>query len=333
MTEIQFPIEAAHVLMFARAVGDPNPVYSDAARAAAQGLAGVIAPPTFAIAAGHFDPDYEFRPRPGVPWFGSGRNPVSASGGPQPIQGGPSGFHAEEHFVYHRYPKVGDQLRGRERDGETWYKQGRRGGRLSFSEHITEYRDEAGEPVVTARWVTVMTERHVGADEEPPASGRPLEGVGAGSAGEEAAIDRDGEAITLRGRRVVPGQVHEQVVVEDLKRTQIIMYAGASGDFHPFHTDEPYAKAMGMPGTFAHGMLTMGLSGRALTDFVGDGVLADFGAQFRKPVWPGDTLRVRVVYEGCSQRGQEKLARFSLETVNESGEVVLTGQAHSRLGG
>lgn len=333
MTEIQFPIEAAHVLMFARAVGDPNPVYSDAACAAAQGLPAVIVPPTFPIAADHFDPDYERRPRPGVPWFGSGRNPVSATGGPQLTEGGPSGFHAEEHFVYHRYPKVGDRLRGRERDGESWYKQGRRGGRLSFRERITEYRDEAGEPVVTARWVTVLTERHVGADEESPASASRPEDAGVGSVGKEGAFDRDGGAIALRGRRVVPGHVHEQVVVEDLKRTQFVMYAGASGDFYPFHTDEPYAKAMGMPGTFAHGMLTMGLSGRALTDFVGDGVLTDFGAQFRRPVWPGDTLRVRVTYEGSLQRGQEKLARFCLETVNERGEVVLTGRAHSRVAG
>jgi acyl dehydratase len=218
---------------------------------------------------------------------------------------------------------VGDRLRGRLRDGETWHKQGRRGGRLSFREQIIESRDEAGEPVVTARWVSVLTERHVGADQEPPASANRPEG----------AFDRDGGAITLRGRRVVPGHVHEQVVVENLKRTQIIMYAGASGDFHPFHTDEPYAKAMGMPGTFAHGMLTMGLSGRALTDFVGDAVLADFGAQFRRQVWPGDTLRVRVTYEGSLQRGQERLARFSLETVNEHGELALTGRAHSRVSG
>jgi acyl dehydratase len=80
-------------------------------------------------------------------------------------------------------------------------------------------------------------------------------------------------------------------------------------------------------------MLTMGLSGRALTDFVGDAVLADFGAQFRRQVWPGDTLRVRVTYEGSLQRGQERLARFSLETVNEHGELVLTGRAHSRVSG
>jgi acyl dehydratase len=318
--------------MFARALGDPNPVYSNAACAAAQGLPAVIVPPTFPIAADHFDPDYERRPHPGVPWFGSGRNPVSASGGPQLTEAGPSGFHAEEHFVYHRYPKVGDRLRGQERDGESWYKQGRRGGRLSFREQITEYRDETGELVVTARWVTVLTERHVGADEDSPASASLPEDASAGSGGEEA-FDRDGGAIALRGRRVVPGHVHEQVVVEDLKRTQFVMYAGASGDFHPFHTDEPYAKAMGMPGTFAHGMLTMGLSGRALTDFVGDGLLTDFGARFRRPVWPGDTLRVRITYEGSLQRGQEELARFSLETVNERGEVVLTGRASSHVAG
>jgi acyl dehydratase len=60
-------------------------------------------------------------------------------------------------------------------------------------------------------------------------------------------------------------------------------------------------------------------------------VLTDFGAQFRKPVWPGDTLRVRVTYEGSLQRGEEELARFCLETVNERGEVVLTGRAHSRV--
>jgi len=333
MREIQLPVEAAHVLMFARAVGDPNPVYSDAAYAAAQGLTAVIAPPTFPIAADVFDPDYERRPRPGVPWFGSGRNPVSAAGGPQLIRGGPSGFHAEEHFVYHRYPKVGDRLWGRARDGETWHKQGRRGGRLGFRERITEYRDASGEPVVTARWVDVLTERHVGvdADTDPPAAAQRPEGAGPAAGASQEALEQGGGAIVLRGRRVLPGQAHEQIVVEDLKRTQIVMYAGASGDFHPFHTDEPYAQAMGMPTTFAHGMLTMGLSGRALTDFVGDGVLAYFGAQFRRPVWPGDTLRTRVTCEGSLRSAPEPLASFSLQTVNERGEVVLSGQAHARV--
>ena len=62
MATQRFPVEAAHVMMFARAVGDPNPVYVDPEQAGGP----CLAPPTFGIAADHFDPDYERRPRPGV---------------------------------------------------------------------------------------------------------------------------------------------------------------------------------------------------------------------------------------------------------------------------
>ena len=70
----------------------------------------------------------------------------------------------------------------------------------------------------------------------------------------------------------------DPIVVEDLSRTQLVQYAGASGDFNPLHTDEVYAtKVAGYPTVFAHGMLTMGLTARMLTDWVGDGRLAKFG--------------------------------------------------------
>ena len=59
-------------------------------------------------------------------------------------------------------------------------------------------------------------------------------------------------------------------MVEDLKRTQIVQYAGASGDYNPLHTDEIYAtKIAGYPSVFAHGMLTMGLTGQAVAALVG----------------------------------------------------------------
>ena len=58
-----------------------------------------------------------------------------------------------------------------------------------------------------------------------------------------------------------------------LTRTDLVMYAGASGDFNPMHTDEVTAKAAGMPSVFGHGMFSMGLLGTALTDYVGVGNL------------------------------------------------------------
>ncbi len=62
MAAFKFPVEASHILMFARAVGDPNPVYVDPEAVAKSDAGGVIAPPTFALAAAHFDSDYLFRP-------------------------------------------------------------------------------------------------------------------------------------------------------------------------------------------------------------------------------------------------------------------------------
>ncbi|HVS12951.1 MAG TPA: MaoC family dehydratase N-terminal domain-containing protein [Thermoanaerobaculia bacterium] len=157
MADIRFPVEASHILMFARAVGDPNPVYADPGHAARTEVGGIIAPPTFCQASAQFDPDYFLRPRIGEPWFGSGKEPT---GTPDKLGGG-TGLHAEQHFEYHRPPRAGDVLTATSRDGETWEKQGRRGGKLVFNERITEYRDQAGELVVTARSVGVRTEKVV----------------------------------------------------------------------------------------------------------------------------------------------------------------------------
>lgn len=68
MAKITFPIEATHILMFARAIGDDNSVYHDAEKAKETEVGGVIAPPTFTAAAAQFNPD-EMRPRPGEKWF------------------------------------------------------------------------------------------------------------------------------------------------------------------------------------------------------------------------------------------------------------------------
>jgi acyl dehydratase len=174
----QFPIEAGHVMMFARSVGDPNPIYADEAYAAESELGSPIAPPTFVQASAQFDPDYPLRPKVGQPWFGSGKQPSglqrsdAAGDGASQGQGGDesgerrrggggTALHAEQHYEYHRPLRVGEVLTVTTKPGEQWEKEGRRAGRLLFSEQIAEYRDEDGQLVVTARGVAVRTQRPV----------------------------------------------------------------------------------------------------------------------------------------------------------------------------
>jgi N-terminal half of MaoC dehydratase len=165
----RFPVEAGHIMMFARSIGDPNPVYADATYAASTEVGGIVAPPTFVQSSAQFDDAYPLRPQLGKPWFGSGKEPSGAAragGGPgsggASGGGGGTGLHAEQHYEYHRPLRAGDVLTATTRDGERWEKQGKRAGKLVFSEMITEYRDQKGELVVTARTVGVRTEKVVG---------------------------------------------------------------------------------------------------------------------------------------------------------------------------
>lgn len=165
MADIRFPVEASHIMMFARSVGDYNPIYHDADYAKGSEPGSIIAPPTFVQASAQFDPDYFLRPQPGKEWFGSGKEPSGLkpkSGGEGGGGGGvASGLHAEQHYVYHRHPKPGDVLTATTKPGKSWSKEGKRGGTLEFSETVTEYRDQNGELVVTATGVGVRTSKVV----------------------------------------------------------------------------------------------------------------------------------------------------------------------------
>jgi acyl dehydratase len=130
------------------------------------------------------------------------------------------------------------------------------------------------------------------------------------------------------------GDAREAVVVENLTRTQIVQYAGASGDFNPIHTDEIFAtQQAGYPSVFAHGMLTMGLTGKLLTDWLGDGVLRSFGVRFLNQVWPGDTLTARGTVRSIERDGDEGVVEVEVVTTNQKGEPVVKGNATARLPG
>ena len=124
------------------------------------------------------------------------------------------------------------------------------------------------------------------------------------------------------------GDTYSETLVEDLSRTQIVQYAGASGDYNPLHTDEIYTtKVAGYPTVFAHGMLTMGMTGRMLTNYVGDGRLKKYGVRFTNQVWPGDTLNATATVEDVA----DGTVKLNVQTVNQDGTVVLSGYAEARV--
>ena len=159
MSKITFPVEATHIMMFARAIGDTNPVYHDAEAAKKTEAKGILAPPTFVQAVAQFDPDYHLRPKPGQKWFGSAKGPTGID--EKPASSG--GLHAEQEYTYHRPLLAGEVLTSEVKQGKTWEKESKRAGKLIFRERITEHRDAKGELVVTARSVGVTTERPVDA--------------------------------------------------------------------------------------------------------------------------------------------------------------------------
>ena len=138
--------------------------------------------------------------------------------------------------------------------------------------------------------------------------------------------------MSLKAGSLTVGDQRELVLVDNLTRTQIVQYAGASGDFNPLHSDDLFAtEVAGYKGVFAHGMLTMGMTGRVLTDWVGDGRLLRYGVRFVKQVWPGDTLTAVAEVTALRDENGQPVADFSVTTRNQDGDTVLSGTASARL--
>jgi acyl dehydratase len=138
--------------------------------------------------------------------------------------------------------------------------------------------------------------------------------------------------MALKASELKVGDTYEERVVDDLPRTQIVQYAGASGDYNPIHTDEVFAtKVAGYPSVFAHGMLTMGLTGKMLTNYVGDGRLTKYGVRFSRQVWPGDTLDAKATVEAVREESGVHYVDLTVETVNQDGQTVVTGTATARI--
>ena len=116
-----------------------------------------------------------------------------------------------------------------------------------------------------------------------------------------------------------------------LTRTDLVKYAGASGDFNPMHHDEVAAEAAGMPSVFGHGMFSMGLLGSALTDYVGVGNVTRYQVRFARQTWPDEVLSSKIVVTGKREEDGQRLVDLSVTLSNGDGEDKLVGEATAAL--
>ena len=132
--------------------------------------------------------------------------------------------------------------------------------------------------------------------------------------------------IKLNYDAIIPGD-EAPVVSHELGRTDLVRYAGASGDFNPMHTDEIAAQAAGLPSVFGHGMFSMGLLGRALTDWAGVGNLKTYGVRFTKQTWPGEILHTKILVKRKDVTAEGKVITAEVSLSNQDGDVKLAGTA------
>lgn len=314
----RFPVEAGHIQLFARAIGDANRIYSDRDYASNSAVGGIIAPPTFSEASNHFDEDWPYRPRWGQPWFAS---TATSTGVERSDSDRGTDMHAETHFVYHRPVRPGMILSVRARVGREWKKCGPRSGELKFHEIISEFHEVDGAPVLDCTTVVLRTARTVTGIASPKRDS---------IAGEATSNPpRAYPEKPLRSSRIKIGDKIQDVLVRSLSRAQIVQYAGVSGDFSPQHVDEVYnTQVAGYPSVFAHGMLTMGMAGRVVTDFIGDGRLKKFGFQFRQQVWPGDSLFAVVEVTDMVTEAVAS-AELAIFVTNQHGQLIGSGYANA----
>ena len=112
-----------------------------------------------------------------------------------------------------------------------------------------------------------------------------------------------------------------------LAQIQLTRYAGASGDFNPIHQDAEFARAAGMGGVFAHGMLSMGFVAQALTDWAGAGTVRRLGVRFAALVRLKDTVTCGGRVLAKTSKDDWHLVDLEVWAENQRGEKVVTGRA------
>jgi acyl dehydratase len=121
------------------------------------------------------------------------------------------------------------------------------------------------------------------------------------------------------------------LVKDPITETQLVMYAGASGDFNPIHTVHAFGEKAGFGGVIGHGMLSMGFAGQFMTNWVGVKALKKLAVQFRAVTKPKDVITVSgTVIKKYTKDGQ-KLVDCELLATNQKGDKIIIGTATAEL--
>lgn len=138
--------------------------------------------------------------------------------------------------------------------------------------------------------------------------------------------------LTIQRDLLKEGQELEPLTKPPVTKVQLVKYAGASGDFNPLHTDDEFAKSIGMDGVIAHGMLVMGFLGQYVMELAGERAeIAQFSMRFGAVTRPGDEItcrgKVKKLYEGDGTQ----FAQLDLTAEKAPGDVVGSGSAILRF--
>jgi acyl dehydratase len=127
------------------------------------------------------------------------------------------------------------------------------------------------------------------------------------------------------------GDAPKPLTYGPLTRTDFVRYAGASLDLNPNHHDEVYAKANGNKTVFGMGMLAGGYCARLMTDWLGDGALTRLRIRFVSRFWPDDVLTITAKVTAKRAVDGKGLVDCEFTCVNQTGEVVIQGDATAAL--
>ncbi|MFL3007169.1 MAG: MaoC/PaaZ C-terminal domain-containing protein [Candidatus Neomarinimicrobiota bacterium] len=121
------------------------------------------------------------------------------------------------------------------------------------------------------------------------------------------------------------GESLPALIIGPISRTDLALYAGASGDHNPLHIDTDYANQIGLPDVIAHGMLIMGYLGRVLTNSTYQNQILEYNVQFSSITNIGDKLTCSATVEKIYTNNFGKNLKLELNVKNQQSDLKLKG--------